>query len=110
MIRQSSQSDFLALGIVRDELVQMKSALPVYASWRFTELQRMSRRYRDLLHWLIEFKVLRGRCSDWRDSLQLIEANVQAAVESGDWRPFNKAVIALEWDIEELIRLIPPSM
>jgi hypothetical protein len=98
--------DSITLPQLKKELQELRAAIPMFASWLIPDLDRIVKRYSEILTWLIGLDMFNVLCRELFRSLPSIETNMRETLASGDWRPFNKAVIALQWDLDELIRML----
>lgn len=91
---------------IREELEQLRDAIPMFASWRIPELEQVSARYAEILLGLVQVPPFDVLGKELLQSLGTIRQQVRETVETGDWRPFNKAVLVLQWDLDELSRML----
>lgn len=105
MINHSAALNQRASVVILTELHELRASLPMYASWRVPDLRHIRNRYAFALSWLGEQRKFRQRCAQLNKSLIPIDADIDEAATNGQWRPFNRAVIALQLDLEELIEL-----
>lgn len=91
---------------VRNELINLRLQVPLFASWRGQDLRRVCERYSNILLWISWWDCYNIRCSDLLMTLPGIQANVISVLDSGDWRSFSQASTALELDLDELISIL----
>lgn len=91
---------------VRDELINLRLQVPLFASWRGRELKHVCERYSNILLWISWWECYHDRCGHLLLTLPGIQANVISTLDSGDWRPFSLASTALQWDLDELISIL----
>lgn len=96
----------LTRAAIREELGQLRAAIPMFGSWRIPELERIAARYAEILTGLVRVPPFDVLGKELLLSLKEIQEQVAETVETGDWRPFNKAVLVLQWDLDELARLM----
>jgi len=96
----------------RDELLHMLEEMPVYKSWSIVELDRMNRRYREIVQDLVtmseyrKFKWIADRGPDLDDRIQQMASEKNVDKQA---RQFNNIVFVLQNAIEILTGAIEIS-
>lgn len=94
------------LSVLRDELCNLHTCIPMFATWRMPELERIVLRYGHILETVARVDSYDYPCAPLIDSLPDIHDDLRLAIETGHWKYFNKAAIAVEWDMGVLINIL----
>ena len=92
--------------VVWEELRTLRDSIPLYASWRVRELEDIFRRYLVILMPLSMKDPYDRPLRVQVKNIQRIKSNIENAIATGLYVPYNRAMIEIIWDIEAVMEVL----